>query len=76
VEELGTMLVPFIEELQPALRALCDKLNLRLLCKRTVNLCNILAPRRPAADRMQQNVVYEISCDQHEVRYVGQTEDR
>jgi len=73
VEELGTLVVPFIRELQPALRALCTRLNLKLLYKRTVNLGNVLAIRRPATDRMQQqkNVGYKISCKQCEVSYVG-----
>ena len=67
-------MVPFIKELQPALRALCTRLNLKLLYKRTVNLGNLLAPRRPSTGRMQQkNVVYKISCKQCEVSYVGQT---
>ncbi|CAM9793717.1 unnamed protein product, partial [Heterosigma akashiwo] len=66
--------VPFIKELQPALRALCTTLNLNLLYKRTVNLGDLLAPRRPATGRMQQeNVIYKISCKQCEVSYVGQT---
>ena len=63
VEELGTLVVPFIKELQPVLRALCTRLNLELLYKRMVNLGNLLAPRRPTTDRMQQkNMVYKISC--------------
>ncbi|CAM9317636.1 unnamed protein product [Heterosigma akashiwo] len=74
VEECGTLVVPFIKELQPALRALCTRLSLKLLYKRTVNLGNLLAPRRPSTGRMQQkNVVYKISCKQCEVSYVGQT---
>ncbi|CAN0061766.1 unnamed protein product, partial [Heterosigma akashiwo] len=74
VEECGTLVVPFIKELQPALRALCTRLNLKLLYKRTVNLGNLLAPRRPSTGGMQQkNVVYKISCKQCEVSYVGQT---
>ncbi|CAM9752391.1 unnamed protein product, partial [Heterosigma akashiwo] len=74
VEEWGTLVVPSIKELQPALRALCTRLNLKLLYKRTVNLGNLLAPRRPSTGGMQQkNVVYKISCKQCEVSYVGQT---
>ena len=68
VEALGTLVVPFIEEFQPALRALCTRLNLKLLYKRTVNLGNLLPPRRPTTDGMQQkNVVCMISCKQCEV---------
>ena len=44
VEKCGTLVVHFIKELQPALRALCTRLNLKLLYKRTVNLGNLLAP--------------------------------
>lgn len=71
VEELSTLLVPFIEDLRPALRALCTKLNVRLLYyKRTVNLDDLLAPSRPAMDRMQQkNVVHKVFCEQFEVSY-------
>jgi hypothetical protein len=74
VEELGTLVVPFVKELQPALRALCTQLNLKLLYKRTVNLGNLLAPRRPATEKMhQKNVVYKISCRHCVACYVGQT---
>ena len=53
VEECGTLVVPFIKELQPALRALCTRLNLKLLYyKRTVNLWAIcwLLGDRPLAE--------------------------
>jgi hypothetical protein len=74
VDDLGSLVVPFVKEMQPALVSLCARLNLKLLYKRTVNLGNLLAPRRPAVDRMQQkNVVYRISCMQCESSYVGQT---
>ena len=73
VEELGTLVVPFIKKLQPALWALCTRLNLKLFYKRTANLGNLLAPRRPTTGRMQQKyLVDKISCKQCKVSCVCQ----
>ena len=52
VEELDTLVVPFIKELPPTLRALYTRLILKLLYKRTVNLGNLLAPRKPTTGKM------------------------